>query len=1158
MSIRSLSQQSPLVSPPHLLILALTLVLGLTAPLVLNPLGGPVATAEPAVDAHFGHLPLSFIPNMGQANPTVRYQVRGAGGVVSFTDDEVVLSLPGIDTHARIDAAGPAAAVVRMRFEGTSTPPVVSGGEPLPGVVNYVIGNDAANWRTGLPMFGTIVYHQLYPGIDLHYDGTGGQLKGTYTVAPGADPTRIRWSHTGAANVRVDASTGDLIITLPADTARIHDSQPYIVEEAPRAWQDIDGRRIPVAVRYALGDNGRVGFALGSYDPSHPLTIDPTLVYSTYLGGNTLDDVAGIAVDSAGNAYVAGTTSSTNFPGSPIRPYAGGDDVFVAKINAAGTALSYITYLGGNRDGPDSDDVGDGDDDANDIAVDSAGNVYITGETDAIDFPTTPGSIQPQSSRIYDSDAFVVKLNANGTLSYGTYLGGSSYDEGEGIAVDSAGNAYVTGYTDSSDFPTERPLRAKSGLTDAFVAKLNASGSALEYGTYLGGSAIDIGFAIAVDASNNAYIIGNTLSTNFPTANAYQADKAGGNDVFVTKLNAGGTNLVYSTYLGGSGTDTSYDIAVDGSGSAYVTGETQSGNFPTFNALQSRNRGSRDAFVARLNARGNDLLYSTYLGGNGEDYGYGIAVNSAGEAYVTGTTNSTNFPSESPLRDYSGNNDTFVTKLSADGKTPLYSTYLGGSSFDASESIALDNAGNAYITGITGSSNFPLENPLQPDYRGNSDAFVLKLGDSAGGTPPPPPVNTPTTGPTPTRIPDASPIPDPAPAPIPAPRLLGSYKLPSKVLLLPGENLTYSIVLYNNGTAEATVDVTDPLPPELDYVPGTASEGGEYDEATRTLTWRGVRVAPGSSVTLSYEVTRAVIVRIPTAVVNTSTIRVGDSSFKCVALIMLMPGSTPDDLLDVIPPTVQQVRIADRDVLDERSTTLSIVASDDGDISEMYLREWYLETTAFPPRWQVVQSSGWVSYAEEYPWELGPASGTHFVGVWVKDSAGNISLLNPLAIDFASLIGSETDLPRGRAMLYLVSYQADEEVEAILDTVSGDADLYVWYPGSFLAPDHASIEMGTDRDEVSFTTPRAGTYVFVVFGYAESRFNLSISPQGGARAAAAAAPANGGDSEPVAPRSSKAPPDIASLLTQTGLDPLGSATARAPGSGAIYLPVVAR
>jgi uncharacterized repeat protein (TIGR01451 family) len=365
--------------------------------------------------------------------------------------------------------------------------------------------------------------------------------------------------------------------------------------------------------------------------------------------------------------------------------------------------------------------------------VDVAGNAYITGQTQSTDFPTTTGAYQTNNEGNYD--AFVTKLNPTGTaLVYSTYLGGTSYDYGYGVAVDGAGNAYITGYTYSTDFPTTpgayQPNYA--GNYDAFVTKLNPTGTALVYSTYLGGTNTDYGYGVAVDGAGNAYITGYTSSTNFPTTpGAYQTSNAGNGDAFITKLNPTGNGLVYSTYLGGTSDDYGYGVAVDGAGNAYITGRTSSTNFPTTpGAYRTSYAGNGDVFVTKLNPTGNGLAYSTYLGGTQYDYGFGVAVDGAGNAYITGTTLSTNFPTTPGAyqTNYAGDGDVFVTKLNPTGTALAYSTYFGGTSDDDGWGVAVDGAGNAYITGSTYSTNFPTTTgAYQNSNAGSNDAFVAKF-----------------------------------------------------------------------------------------------------------------------------------------------------------------------------------------------------------------------------------------------------------------------------------------------------------------------------------------------------------------------------------------------------------------------------------------------
>jgi cell division septation protein DedD len=384
--------------------------------------------------------------------------------------------------------------------------------------------------------------------------------------------------------------------------------------------------------------------------------------------------------------------------------------------------LDYSTYLGGT-----------GEETASGIAVDALGNAYVVGETTSTDFPTQ-AALQSSNTAFYD--VFISKIDATGTtLVYSTYLGGNGNEFGHGIAVDGSGDAYVTGYTNSVDFPTKNPIQsACAGNADCFVTKLNASGSALVYSTYLGGAYSETGSGIALDASGNAYVAGYTASDDFPTVSPIQASRAGNSDVFLVKLNAMGTSLIYSTYLGGTYSDYGTGIAVDGSGNAYVSGYTYSDNFPTKNAYQSVRRGVNNAFVFKVDMTGTALVYSTYLGGTGNDGANAIAVDGSGDAFVTGFTNSSDFPTVSPVQGaLAGTQNAFVTKFNAAGSALVYSTYLGGSASENSFGIAVDGNENAYVTGYTTSTDYPLQNAIQLVNRGSQDVLVTKL-DAAGSS----------------------------------------------------------------------------------------------------------------------------------------------------------------------------------------------------------------------------------------------------------------------------------------------------------------------------------------------------------------------------------------------------------------------------------------
>ncbi len=619
-----------------------------------SPLTELSAADRANIHASIGKLPLSFIENQGQADERIAYYIQSPGRSLYFTPDGHVLRLTqgkGADAKAH---------TIKVELVDAA-PECIDGLARAPGIVSYFKG-PKENWKTAIPTHGKIGYVQPWPGIDLSYDGTNGILESIYTVAPHADPGQIKLRYSGQDGLRLD-DEGNLVYTT---------SLGEIKETAPTLYQEIDGARLPVEGRYVLLDDTTVAFQVAEYNPDHVLIIDPTLIYAGFIGGDGDDIGTGIAVDSAGNAYVTGYTDSTAvtppFVGGPDLTYNGGTyDAFVAKVNAAGTALVYAGFIGGS-----GDDIGAG------IAVDSAGNAYVTGYTDSdqTSFPVLGGPDVTHNGGTYD--AFVAKVNAAGTaLAYAGYIGGSGDDIGAGIAVDSAGNAYVTGYTDSDQ--TSFPVLGGPNLTygdgyDVFVAKVNAAGTALVYAGYIGGSGEDIGTGIAVDSAGNAYVTGYTDSdqTSFPVIGGPDVTYNGGaHDAFVAKVNPSGTALIYAGFIGGSGDDIGAGIAVDSAGNAYVTGYTDSTatTFPVGDGPDlTQNGGFSDAFVAKVNAAGAGLAYAGFIGGFGDDAGAGIAVDSAGIAYVTGNTRSTGatFPVVvGPNLTSNGFSDAFVAKISA-------------------------------------------------------------------------------------------------------------------------------------------------------------------------------------------------------------------------------------------------------------------------------------------------------------------------------------------------------------------------------------------------------------------------------------------------------------------------------------------------------------
>jgi hypothetical protein len=693
----------------------------------------------------YQQFPLSFEPNLNQTNAEVKFLARGDGYILFLTGKDAVFSM------GRTAASK---AVMSMSLLGANENPRFSGMDELPGKSNYIIGNQPEKWHTNIPNYRKVSEKNIYPGIDLVYYGTQRQLEYDFVIAPGANPSKIQIAFKGANNLHTDAN-GDLVLSAAgSDDVRLH---------KPVAYQQIGDEKQLVAANYILKGNGAVEFGVGNYDASRPLIVDPILAYSTYLGGSGIDGANAIAIAPDNTAFVAGSTFSSDFPTvHALQPNEGGgvdfpQDAFVSKISADGSTLLYSTYLGGENE-----------DSANGIAVDNSGNAYVTGKTISPHFPVTlTNSINSlcggdgrcgtsfNTLNLMVTNAFVSKLNAAGSgLIYSGFLGEYENVIGQAIAVDNDGNAYVTGETTANFVPTvvitppnvpppPFPISASAfqttfggGTVNAFVTKIDPTGTTILYSSYLGGEIEDIGYGIALDSNANAYVTGLTYSTAFPTTpGALQVANGGAGDAFVTKVNADASALLYSTFIGGSGLDQGNGIAVDSSGNAYVAGLTNSASFGFApNGFQTTNQGEGDAFVAKLNTTGH-LSYFTYLGGTKADAATGIAVDSTDNAYITGSTVSTDFPTAGAVfqPQYGGGNaDSFVAKLDPTGKTLVYSSYLGGTNTELASGIAVDTSGSAYITGQTCSEDFPLANPLQDVPGGNCDAYVAKVSILAG------------------------------------------------------------------------------------------------------------------------------------------------------------------------------------------------------------------------------------------------------------------------------------------------------------------------------------------------------------------------------------------------------------------------------------------
>lgn len=687
----------------------------------------------------YGRLPMAFEKNHGQAADVFDFIARGAGYRVGLSSVEATLDLAS--RHSK-QSSPPRS--IRMRFVGARQNATASGADPAPGKINYFQGGAPSKHFTDIEAFTRISYADIYPGIDVVYYGNQRHLEYDLSITPGADLTQIRMAFEGPDRIEIDKH-GNLLLLIEGGEMTLQ--KPVIYQLVKGKRQIIDGQYIHLA-------ENEVGFKVSSYEAQAPLIIDPVLSYSTYLGGSSDDVGTTIAVDAAGNAYLAGYTYSTNFPilNAYDRSLGHGDeDVFITKLDPTGSALVYSTYLGSARDM----DIATG------IAVDDAGNAYVTGMTSGSGFPVTAGAYQTGQT---GGGAFAAKLSATGNaLVYSTYILGATNPR---IAIDTAHNVYMTGSATPAFSTTAGAFQTAIANPDGrstFIAKLNAAGTAMEYATFVDGSTQ--GQGIAVDGQGNAYVAGATGSDAFPTVSPLQSSRQGAADAFVLKLNPTGTALGYSTYLGGTQDDWANAIAVDTQGNAYVTGETYSSDFPVRNAFQPVKAGRflinailGSAFVAKLAPTGDALRYSSFLGGEicpsycrsvfggstfSGDVTYGIALDASDHAYVTGLARSYTFPlvdSLVPRKQQDSENSLFVTKIGLAGNLLLYSTFVrtgyivygdslqSGVPYGAGNAITVDSVGNAYVASEDyGNSGLSITTGAYQTVNKGLDAVAFKL-----------------------------------------------------------------------------------------------------------------------------------------------------------------------------------------------------------------------------------------------------------------------------------------------------------------------------------------------------------------------------------------------------------------------------------------------
>ncbi|ALA58235.1 PKD domain-containing protein [Nitrospira moscoviensis] len=722
----------------------------------LPPVTPPPSLSKPLV-ATMLKAPMSFEANQGQTDPRVNFIARGSGYTMFITPTEAVMVLQqwttaddGKEIGVLTQPPSHKRSVLRMKLDGSDRTATVEGSDKLPGIVNYFIGNDPTKWRTKIPTYAKVSYKEVYPGIDVTYYGNQGRLEYDFIVAPGVDPKQIRIVFEGASDVRVK-DDGSLSLFTALGEMKLQKPVVYQLTES--------GHKQAIAGHYILGEaKNDVRIALAEYDRSKAVVIDPVLDYLTYLGGRYVDFNSSIAVDTQGNAYVTGTTGSLDFPvtasayDSTFNKYPAcpnppptdtrcfdpaltlnmNTDYFVAKVNASGTALIYSTYLGGT--GPELL--------IPKVVVDATGHAYVAGETRSADYPVTSGAFQTTahhsptcvSPSNCSADGVITKLDPSGSgLVYSTYFGGNSGDGITAIAVDSTGNAYVTGDFRSTDIPIT-PGAFSSTPLGGYVAKLNAAGSAVVWGTRLGiaGSGFQEGRGITLDAAGNVIVTGGAQSAIMPLVNPVQSSYGGNSDAFLWKFNPTGTALLFSTYLGGSGTDWGYGVTVDSADNIYVTGYTQSTNFlVTSSSYDPTHNGSSDIFVTKLSPGGAPIIYSTFIGGSGSDENRGnIVVDVAGNVYVAADTNSSDFPLTNPLDTTRVSGEIAIVKLNAGGTGLLYSTFLGGSGNDFRPYIALGPSGSLFLTATAGSNNMPVTpGVFQPATAGFEDIFIAKITD---------------------------------------------------------------------------------------------------------------------------------------------------------------------------------------------------------------------------------------------------------------------------------------------------------------------------------------------------------------------------------------------------------------------------------------------
>lgn len=683
-----------------------------------------------------------FIENKGQWPEEVKYLTRIGRMNAWITDKGVVYDYYKIEqNHDRTETMKMShreqekyerentlikGHVVKMYLSDANQNVVAEGNAKQEGYFNYFMGNDPNKWASFVRLYNQVEIKGIYQGIDVKYYFDEGSVRYDYRVKPGADLSQLRFEMEGADGMEVN-ERGELVIKT---------SLGIITHGKLYAYQEEMGVEKKVDCYFENGTDGRMGIKAKNYDREKTLIVDP-LVYSTFLGVGLYDYGYAVTIGSDGSLYVTGETISPNFPTTTgaYQTTIGSthsSDIYVTKLDQAGSVLVYSTFLGGSY--PDAGLC---------LAIGPDGSAYVAGGTGSSDFPTTPGAYQTRGGGGLE-DAVITKLNPSGTaLLYSTFLGGNDVDQANSIVLGSDGSAYMTGVTESNDFPTTAGA-FQTGLgggrfattSDVFITKISPTGSGLSYSTYLGGSGSEAGVCIALGLNGRVYVTGSTTSSDFPiTSGVYQTNYGGLSDAFITALNPAGSSLFYSTFLGKTGLNYGQSLALGSDGSVYVAGLTSSSNFPTtVGAYQTNFGGTYDAFITRFNPTGSDLLFSTFLGGTSYENGRSIALDLDGGVYLTGTTSSSDFPTTTDAHQsgYGGGMyDAFITKLNSGGSTLLHSTFLGGSADELSRAVATSSAGNTHVVGTTSSPDFPTTaGAYQASHGGSNDVFITKLNSN--------------------------------------------------------------------------------------------------------------------------------------------------------------------------------------------------------------------------------------------------------------------------------------------------------------------------------------------------------------------------------------------------------------------------------------------